>query len=159
MRYSISISKSLRRSARGPVVVDSEKTPLTDGNDESREVTVRAPLPAPTLKIKKVDHVYGRWSKKWKYQTSGSNAAPEVMSLPADGKDDPWQQFCFVVVREIPRNEDMEPYFQIVVKSPYLVKACKDVIAEIQGISWNAVPLEVQRHTFCPPVDCDANLV
>ncbi|KAF8491026.1 P-loop containing nucleoside triphosphate hydrolase protein [Gautieria morchelliformis] len=141
MRYSF--SKSLRRSTRGPVVVDSEKTPLADGNDESAVVTLHVPLPALTLKIKKVDHVYSRWSKKWKYQTSGSNAIPEPMSLSPDGNDDSWQQFCFVVVREIPRREALEPYFQIVVKSPYLLKACKDVIGEVEGISWNnTLPLD-----------------
>jgi len=151
MRY-LSVSKSLRRTTRvQPVVFESEKTPLPDiDQDQATLTTVQGPLPSPNLKIKKVDHFYSRWSKKWKYQNSGSNAIPEVMAPPMDGKDDSWQQFCFVVVREIPRSEDLEPYFQIEVKSQYLLKACKDVIAEVQGVSWNAVPLEVGCHTFCP---------
>jgi Domain of unknown function (DUF7025) len=150
MRY-LSISKSLRRSNLEPArVFESEKTPLTaEDNDQSTIATGHTPLPPPNLKIKKVDHFYSRWSKKWKYQNSGSNAIPEAMALPVDGKDDPWQNFCFVVVRTLPRREEKEPTFQIVVKSPYLLKACKDVIAEVQGVSWNAVPLEVSCDAFC----------
>ncbi|KIJ53579.1 hypothetical protein M422DRAFT_241814 [Sphaerobolus stellatus SS14] len=101
-----------------------------------------APGPVANLKIKKVDHFYSKWSKKWKYTNSGSNIIPELRTQPAEGKDDPWQQYCFVVIREIPQNGDAQPYFKIAIKSPYLLKACKDVVGDIQGVSWNDIPLE-----------------
>ena len=68
---------------------------------------------------------------------------PELRSLPADGKDDPWVGFCFIVIRTLPQQDDKDITFKVVIKSPYLLKACKDVIQEIAGLSWNAIPLEV----------------
>lgn len=146
MRRYLSLSKSDTRRA-SVITADSEKTPLTALNDEST-TSVREPLPAPSLKVKKVDHFYSRWSRKWKYENSGANVIPELRSLPSDGKDDPWLQFCFVVVREIPREADKDPYFKIHVKSPYLLKACKDVIQDVPGVSWNAVPLQLDPQLF-----------
>lgn len=145
-RYmSLSKSNSSRRDARESVAIDSGKAPLTDSVEQCNEssTTIRGPLPIANLKIKRVDHFYSRWGKKWKYQNSGSDAIPELRTIPSEGKDDPWQQYCFVVVREIPREEGQEPHFKIVVKSQYLLKACKDVIGEVLGVSWNAIPLEV----------------
>jgi hypothetical protein len=144
MRRYLSFSKSDGARRASVITADSEKTPLTAHSEESpTATTVQAPLPNLTLKIKKVDHFYSRWSRKWKYENSGSHVIPELRTLPSDGKDDPWQQFCFVVVREIPREVDKDPYFKIHVKSPYLLKACKEVIKEVQGVSWNAIPLQV----------------
>ena len=82
------------------------------------------------------------------YQNSGSNAIPKLMIPPVDGEGDPWQQFCFVAVRENPRREEESVLFQIVVKGYYLLKGIKDVIAEVQGVSWNVVPLEVGHYMF-----------
>jgi hypothetical protein len=76
-------------------------------------------------------------------KNSSSNVIPELRSLPSDGKDDPWVGFCFIVIRTIPQQEDKDITFKVVIKSPYLLKACKDVIQEIAGLSWNAIPLEV----------------
>ena len=100
-------------------------------------------LPKPNLKVKRVDHFYSRWSNKWKYRDSSSSIIPEIRLLPSDGKDDPWKEYCFVVIRRIPQEDIEEPRFSIVVKSPYLLKACKDVIGKVASVSWNAVPLEV----------------
>jgi hypothetical protein len=63
--------------------------------------------------------------------------------LPSEGKDDPWAGFCFVVIRNIPQQEDKDVTFKVHIKSSYLLKACKDVIQDITGLSWNAIPLEV----------------
>jgi len=78
-------------------------------------------------------------------KNSGSNVIPELRPLPAEGKDDPWATFCFIVIRTLPQQEDKEVTFKVVIKSPYLLKACKDVIQEITGLSWNSIPLEVYR--------------
>jgi len=142
---------------------DGEKMPLTadDGEQATPEAITPVAPPAPTpiahLKVKKVDHFFSRWSKKWKYSNSGANVIPELRPLPSEGKDDPWREYCFVVVREIPDDKEGLPYFKIVVKSPYLLKACKEVIGEVQGVSWNALPLEV-RLPFQYRFPTEANL-
>lgn len=59
------------------------------------------------------------------------------------GKEDLWTQFCFIVVRMVPQPEDEGISYKVVVKSPYLLTACKDVIQDVPGLSWNSVPLEV----------------
>ncbi|KAG6843561.1 hypothetical protein H0H93_000632, partial [Arthromyces matolae] len=47
------------------------------------------------------------------------------------------------IVRKFSRQENQEPTIRIIVKSEYLLKACKDVIKTWPGISWNSDPLEV----------------
>ena len=110
-------------------------------------VAPAAPLTPPTLKVKRVDYYWSRWAKAWKYKNMGEKVTPETVALGASSSNDPWQSFCFVVVRTFPRNrqgeEEKEPTFHIVVKSPYLLQACKDVIQTIPGLSWNDDPLEV----------------
>lgn len=112
-----------------------------------------SPIEPPSLKIKRVDHYYSSWSKCWKYKNSGSNTIPEmrpIISAASSGKNllnDPWQGYCFVVVRKLPKKSEAEygaePTFKIVIKSPYLLKACKDVMQDIPGVSWTMQPLEV----------------
>lgn len=60
------------------------------------------------------------------------------------GKEDPWAQFCFVVVRTIPLSEEEGISYKVVVKSPYFLTACKNVIQDVPGLSWNSIPLEVR---------------
>jgi hypothetical protein len=140
-------------SSRRLSVIDSEKDLLGPDDDERLTVasTIKTPLSPPSFKVKRVDHYYSRWSRKWKYQTSGSSVIPELRPLPSDGKDDdPWQEFCFVVVRTIPKSsEPSEPTFKVTVKSPYLLKVCTEVMQQISGLSWNSVPLEVLRNLVC----------
>ena len=82
------------------------------------------------------------------YKDSVSNVISEITTSPVVGEDDPWQPFCFVAVREIPRREEESPFLQIVIKSDYLLKGIKDVMAEVQGVSWDVVPLEVGHYMF-----------
>lgn len=142
MRRYLPSTKTHRAS-----VIESEKDLLGANSDAASVVTSTAQvtLSPPSLKVKRVDYYYSRWSRKWKYQNSGSNVIPELRPLPSDGKDDPWQEFCFVVVRTIPKaaDQNLEPTFKVVVKSQYLLKVCKDVIQQISGLSWNSIPLEV----------------
>jgi hypothetical protein len=151
MRRYLPLTKANRAS-----VIESEKNLLRTNSDEESVVasTIQTPLPPPTLKVKRVDYYYSRWSRKWKYQNSGSNVIPELRPLPSDGKEDPWQEFCFVVIRTIPKSEqNLEPTFKVVVKSQYLLKACKDVIQQVAGLSWNAISLELDPQlllTFLP---------
>ncbi|OCH86746.1 P-loop containing nucleoside triphosphate hydrolase protein [Obba rivulosa] len=127
-----------------------------DGEDETGStaalVSAPAALPPPTLKVKRVDHYWSNWSKAWKYRNTSSKVTPEMMTAFGGSSDssDPWLSFCFVVVRKMPQNMDegQEPTFQIVVKSPYLVKACKDVIGDVPGLSWTQDPLQVDPQLF-----------
>ncbi|KAI0672123.1 P-loop containing nucleoside triphosphate hydrolase protein [Trametes maxima] len=133
--------------------------PLTggDGNSEkgTSTVTSDAPqpaLPPPNLKIKRVDNYWSTWSNAWKYRNTGSGVIAEaVRPVGSGGANDPWQNFCFVVVRKFPQvsKHELDPKqitFKIVIKSPYLLKGCQDVIGEVRGISWTADPLELDPH-------------
>ena len=76
-------------------------------------------------------------------KNSGFNVIPELRPLPSEGKDDSWAGFCFIVIRTVLQQEDRDITFEVAIKSPYLLKAYKDVIQEIAGLSWNSIPLEV----------------
>ncbi len=70
-------------------------------------------------------------------------------------------EFSLSIVRKLPLREDMiavlEPTFKVVIKSEYILKACKDVIRSWPGISWNSDPLEVRA--FVSPIrSSDINL-
>lgn len=105
-------------------------------------LTPSATLPPPNLKIKRLDYYYSRWSKSWKYKNMGDKVTPEMTIIGASSSgNDPWQSYCFVVIRTLSRSDE-DPVFQVVIKSSYLVEACKDVIQTIPGISWTAEPLQ-----------------
>ena len=143
---------------------DAETKPLHGVIDqesidaESQGPTPVAQLTPPNLKIKRVDHYWSTWSKSWKYRNTGSRIIAEAVHPVGNGTDnDPWQNFCFVVVRKIPNQRahfqleqgpTSEITFQIVIKSPYLLKACRDVVGQVPGLSWTAEPLEVPIRPF-----------
>ncbi|KAF9449627.1 P-loop containing nucleoside triphosphate hydrolase protein [Macrolepiota fuliginosa MF-IS2] len=104
----------------------------------------------PSLKVKRVDYYYSWWTRNWKYRNTGAKVAVEGPPIGATSKDgnDPWKDFLFVVVRQIPRQEAADITVKIVVKSPFILKACKDVIQSWPGISWNADPLEMDPEIF-----------
>ncbi|THG95113.1 hypothetical protein EW026_g6481 [Hermanssonia centrifuga] len=151
MRRYLSISK---RSSTAPMPSQlSEKEPghgsessacgAEDNASTTALMTPPVPLSPPNLKVKRVDYYYSRWSKSWKYKNMGDRVTPEAAPIGVTtAGNDPWQTFCFVVVRKLPRKDE-EPTFQVVIKSPYLLQACKDVIQKIPGISWNAEPLQL----------------
>ncbi|EMD36703.1 hypothetical protein CERSUDRAFT_114643 [Gelatoporia subvermispora B] len=143
-------------SGSGSGELDTPSAHNGDGEDETGStaalVSAPASIPAPTLKVKRVDHYWSNWSKAWKYRNTSSKVNPEMISAFGGASDssDPWQSFCFVVVRKMPQNMDegQEPTFQIVIKSPYLVKACRDVIGDVKGLSWTQDPLQVDPQLF-----------
>ncbi|KAI0088346.1 P-loop containing nucleoside triphosphate hydrolase protein [Irpex rosettiformis] len=107
------------------------------------------PVLPPNLKVKRVDYYYSRWSKAWKYKNMGDKITAEMTPIgSSSGGNDQWQQYCFVVVRTLPREEDQEPTFSFIIKSPYLLQACKDVIQYIPGLSWNADPVTLQPNVL-----------
>lgn len=146
MRRYLSLSQA--SGSRGPSF-KLEKSPLSadDATDISTVVGgPTRPLPTPTFKFKKFDHFYSWWARTWKYEKMGSNVLAEVRyQSTSNGSDgDPWSEWAFVVVREVPREEDKAPYFQVTIKSPYLLSAFKEVMKEITGLSWNTIPLVVR---------------
>lgn len=156
MRRLLSQSRSSRFSFNGQTPEkNQEKAPLhdADASDDADTTTTTtaqppAPLAPPNLKVKRVDHYWSTWAKSWKYRTTGSGVVAEAVRPVGNGTDsDPWEKFCFVVVRKFPdpnrQAKEGDFTFQIVLKSPYLLKACKDVIGQVPGISWTAEPLEV----------------
>ncbi|KAK0481171.1 P-loop containing nucleoside triphosphate hydrolase protein [Armillaria luteobubalina] len=131
-----------------------------DMETESKVSTIKEdeePLTPPTLKIKRVDHYYSRWSKSWKYRNTSSKVTVESVPLLRTGDNDPWKDFSFVIVRKLPIREDMigvlEPTFKVVIKSEYILKACKDVIQSWPGISWNSDPLDLDPELFLTYLD------
>lgn len=95
------------------------------------------------LEIKRVDFCFDESQRRWMYKDSDSNARPEAhLDIPSDI---PNEKYCFFVVRRLPVNVEpgVEAAFAISIKSPHLLKACRDVMQYLPGISWTAQPLEV----------------
>ncbi|KAJ7114472.1 hypothetical protein C8R44DRAFT_881309 [Mycena epipterygia] len=128
-RFS-SLMKSPRASGSTPLDLedDTESKVSTIVKDE--------PLPPPSSKIKRVDYFYSRWTKGWKYRNMNSKVTVETLPILGGGRDDPWKDYSFVVVRTIPQQENRQPTFKI------------DVIQTWPGISWNADPLELEPEIF-----------
>lgn len=121
----------------------NEKSENNDLESATSTVIREEPLTPPSLKIKRVDHYYSRWSKGWKYRNTSSKVTVESVPMLRSGDNDPWKDYSFVVVRKMPRMENLDPTFKIVIKSEYLLKALKDVVESWPGISWNSDPLEL----------------
>ncbi|KAG7443460.1 P-loop containing nucleoside triphosphate hydrolase protein [Guyanagaster necrorhizus] len=130
--------------------IETESKVSTIKEDDER-------LTPPTLKVKRVDHYYSRWSKSWKYRNTSSKVVVEGLPLLRSGDNDPWKDFSFVIVRTLPIREELvalvEPTFKVVIKSEYILKACKDVIQSWPGISWNSDPLELDPEVFLTFLD------
>jgi len=120
-------------------------------DDESKiTMTADVPLAPPSLKVKRLDYYYSKWSKTWKYRNMSSKITVEIRPVVKVGDNDTWKEFCFVVVRTVPRVEDNchKPTFKVVIKSEYMLTACKDVFQMLPGISWTAEPLELDPELF-----------
>ncbi|KAG6843966.1 hypothetical protein H0H87_011337 [Tephrocybe sp. NHM501043] len=137
--------------ASSPLANSSSVESFDNGLDtESKASTVvrDEPLPVPSLKVKRLDHYYSRWSRSWKYRNMNSKIAVETLPMLQSGKDDAWKDCNFVIIRKLSIHENQEPTIKIVVKSEYLLKACKDVIQTWPGVSWNSDPLELDPEMF-----------
>ena len=102
-----------------------------------------------TTRVKTVDHYWHAEEKAWKHKDTTSDVPAELVQPVGSGaSSDDWEEFCFVVVRRHPKPKEnnegtRQIAFEIVVKSPYLLKACKEVMAHVRGISWNSPPVTV----------------
>ena len=107
------------------------------------------------LGIKYVDRSYNLDLKKLECKDTEEKSrmpAELVQPLGMDASDDGWDDYCFVMVRNLPRSdqlysneEDRSITFEFVIKSPYLAKACKEVMGSRGcAISWNILPVTVR---------------
>ncbi|KAG6812274.1 hypothetical protein H0H93_014390, partial [Arthromyces matolae] len=71
---------------------------IDNGTDNESKTTVRdEPLPVPSLKVKRLDHYYSRWSRSWKYRNMNSKIAIETLPvLQSNGGSDAWKDCNFV---------------------------------------------------------------
>ncbi|KAF8882735.1 P-loop containing nucleoside triphosphate hydrolase protein [Gymnopilus junonius] len=132
-------STLMKSSASSSTSHADEKTIDDDHESKASTVVREEPLPAPSLK---------RWTKSWKYRNTSSKVTVESLPMMQSSGNDAWKEFSFVIVRTMPRQENMEPTFKLVVKSEYILKACKDVIQSWPGISWHNDPLELDPEIF-----------
>ncbi|PCH36706.1 nucleoside triphosphate hydrolase protein [Wolfiporia cocos MD-104 SS10] len=138
-------------SAQNSDATDTNADAADTNADEKSELTktgiptaTTAALPTePSTKVKRVDNYYSSWSRTWKYRNTGARVVPEMQRSAGDATTDPWAAYCFVVVRTIPRDPNDDPTFKVTVKSAYLREVCKDVMQVVDGLSWNAEPLEI----------------
>ncbi|RXW20918.1 hypothetical protein EST38_g4942 [Candolleomyces aberdarensis] len=147
------LSTLMRSASSGPsssriVEHDDNESTLTAVTAAHGKAEEKEALPIPSLKVKRVDNYYSRWSKAWKYRNTSAKVAVETIPVLSGGSNDQWKDFSFVVVRTIPRLENAEPTFKIVIKSEYILKACREVIETWPGVSWNADPLELDPQIF-----------
>lgn len=120
-------------------------TTPTPANNSSDSVDV-TPL---RLDIKFVDSRWEEASDSWKYTDTDNPDTPaeQVQRIGAEATDSSsWEEYCFVVIRKHSEaSKDSKPTitFEIVLKSLYLIKACRNVMADIRGVSWNSQPVTV----------------
>ncbi|TFY69766.1 hypothetical protein EVJ58_g253 [Rhodofomes roseus] len=116
------------------------------GDAEVKSCADASPRPAPTVRVKRVDHVFNQKSGVWAYKDTKIKSTPQVLpgGKTSEGTDI-WQSFCFVVVRKFLRHSEPrdEPKVFVTIKSPYLQSACKSVIGEVPGLSWTIEPVEL----------------
>ena len=64
------LSTLVKGSSSSRITTVNEKT-IDDDNESQASTFIRnEPLPVPSLKVKRVDNYYSRWSKTWKYRVS-----------------------------------------------------------------------------------------
>ena len=104
------------------------------------------------MQFKTVDHCWNDRKQEWKYKDSDSDVLAELAQPVGGGTNiDGWKDYGFVIVRKMPgpdfrtRTVDQTIKFKIVVKDSHLVKACRRVIEEVPGLSWNSEPVEVSH--------------
>ncbi|KAH8103842.1 P-loop containing nucleoside triphosphate hydrolase protein [Cristinia sonorae] len=150
-------------SAWQDVTFNDETEDVDDGSSTANLMSPPVPLVPLTLKVKRVDYYFSKWYNMWKYKNTGSKVTADMVQNPAvaggawsAAANDPWKDFCFVVVRTLPQQEGMDTRFRVVIKSPYLLAACKHAIGTVPNIVWTAEPLELDPHVllaFLPAFD------
>ncbi|TFK89400.1 P-loop containing nucleoside triphosphate hydrolase protein [Polyporus arcularius HHB13444] len=101
------------------------------------------------MQVKTVDHYWNPSDKSWKHKDTDSDVPAELVQPVGGGAStDDWKEYGFVVVRKMPdpRNRlpnDQTIKFKILVKDSHLLKACREIIGQVPGLSWNNEPVEL----------------
>ena len=109
--------KSASSSSSSPSSYRYEEKQDDDDTRSTSSTVVReeGPLPVPSLKIKRVDYYYSRWTKSWKYkvilliflgpthlillyQNTSSKVTVESVPIIHSTSNDAWKDFSFVYV-------------------------------------------------------------
>ena len=90
------------------------------------------------LEIRRLDEIYDRQRSEW--------TKKDTVERKSKDKDSAYAEFAFTVVRKF--NPTQEPTLHIItttydIRSSHLRKIGKDVIGQVQGITWTAKPLKV----------------
>ncbi|KAH9848062.1 P-loop containing nucleoside triphosphate hydrolase protein [Lenzites betulinus] len=153
------------RSFRGLLGLPRSRRGHTSGiNNEKEQSTANGATPSGIADthladIKYVDQAYNKQSSAWEYVDTESDVLAEMTTpLGTAVSYGAWQDYCFVVVRNIParRTPGDVITFKIVVISTHLLQACKTVMGDIEGVSWTSDPLELQPQlllTFMPHLE------
>lgn len=103
------------------------------------------------MHVKTVDHYWNASDKAWKHKDADSDVPAELVQPVGGGANtDDWKEYGFVVVRKMPDPRNRLPNdqiikFKILVKDAHLMKACREVIGQVPGLSWNNEPVEVSH--------------
>ena len=139
-------------------IVENATSDKTSTPTASTPPTTPSPAEDPAALNLDVKFVDSRYKEKdpcgWEYEDThdtGDVPAELVQPLGIDASEDSWTKYCFVVVRRYPTPEKQargikQIVFEIVIKSEYLLKACKDVIGGGNGISWSSPPVTVRTY-------------
>lgn len=138
-------SNRLRTRQNVPVTNDNTSK---NGDDKTENNAQTSPCSA----VKRVDEIYDFSSDDWKFSDLPVTAENLALDshLHRNVKDE-FDGFVFLVVRRFEKplsrysmlssnskNTSFETLLEI--RSPQLKRACKDVIGDVQGISWTATP-------------------
>lgn len=103
--------------------------------------TVAVDLPPLTLMILSVEW---RWDSDSKYTEIPTPDTPAEQMQPigddAALNNDSWKEYCFVVAQT---RSTGAITFKIFLMSPYIIKACRDVMVGVPGISWDSYRVRV----------------
>ncbi|PIL28926.1 hypothetical protein GSI_08973 [Ganoderma sinense ZZ0214-1] len=138
-----------------PLLVDSSSSI----NVEAARSTTPTPATATSsvavaplnLDVKFIDSRWDERYQSWMYNDTANPEIPAELVQPvgteAEGSDCR-EKYCFVVVRKYSRDLVPTINFEIVLKSPYLITACKNVMADVPGVSWNSEPIRLDPKTL-----------
>ena len=119
-RRANTFSGSLPDPEKSSALADMDAGTIHSSHDAATETNVSTaallspsvPLPPPNLQVKRLDYYYSKWTRSWKYKNMGEKVTPEAIPIGSSSGNDPWQSYCFVVVRKLPRDPEVEPTFE-----------------------------------------------
>lgn len=109
-----------------------------DGEGEGEKANGSTAPEGMRLEVKRLDEVYDRNRSEWTKR--------DTVPRKSKNKDEAHAEFAFSVIRKF--NPTQDPTLHLItttydIRSPHLRKMGKDIIGQVQGISWTSKPLKV----------------